>query len=247
MWLHWKVLCCVQGPEYDGDENRLPLGLRQVLTSAAEAGFGSDFVARLGMNEQNPPPEHLARAEYFQKMQLGILLGCVVILVYLLVALDSANLLLLLMVLVFMALPLTAAFFIVGRKIKYWEKPYQLYSREFSYKPKLKSGMQVPIEVEYQFPTPVTSAGVLDQIHTAAGEGLSRSFAMRSIATDYEECRRLLVEVLGPEIERHGIEVFRIHIAKIQLPSSQYQSVVTLFSAETSSRDATKSLAAKAN
>jgi hypothetical protein len=219
----------------------------KLLEVVAEPVVGNDFLARLGMNEQNPPPEHVARAEYFQKVQLGILLGCLVILVYLLVALDSANLLFLLMVLVFMALPLTAAFFIVGRKIRYWEKPYQLYSREFSYKPKLKSGMQVPIEVEYQFPTPVTSAGVLDQIHAAADEGLGRSFATRSAATDYEETRRLMVEVLAPEIERYGIEVFRIHIAKIQLPSSQYQSVATLFSAETSSLDAPRSLAAKAN
>jgi len=202
------------------------------------------LVERFGMNEQNPPPEHLARADYFQKIQLGILLGCLVILVYLLVALDSANLLFLLMVLVFMALP---TFFILGRKIRYWEKPYQLYSREFSYKPKLKSGMQVPIEVEYQFPTSVTAAGVLDRLHSSAEEGLSRSFATRSIATDYEESRRLLVEVLGPEIERYGIEVFRIHIAKIQPPSSQYQSVATLFSVETSSPDAPRSLAAKAN
>jgi hypothetical protein len=214
-----------------------PLEVQRSLLS------GSAF----GMNEQNPPPEHLARAEYFQKIQLGILLGCLVILVYLLVALDSANLLLLLMVLVFMALPLTAAFFIVGRKIGYWEKPYQLYSREFSYKPRLKSGVQVPIEVEYQFPTSVTATGVLDQIHVAAEEGLSRSYVTLSVATDYEETRRLLVEVLAPEIERYAIEVFRIHIAKIQLPSSQYQSVATLFSVETSLPEAPKSLAAKAN
>lgn len=218
------------------------------MRTSAESVFGSAFlVARHRMNEQNPPPEHLARAEYFQKIQLGILLGCLVILVYLLVALDSANLFLLLMVLVFMALPLTAAFFIVGRKISYWEKPYQMYSHEFSYKPKLKSGMPVPVDVEYQFPTPVNSAGVLDQIQAAAEEGLNRSFATRSYATDYEETRRLLVEVLTPEIERLGIEVFRIHIAKIQPPSSQYQSVASLFSVETSSPEAPRSLAAKAN
>jgi hypothetical protein len=197
------------------------------------------------MNEQNPPPDHLARAEYFQKIQLGILVGCLAILLYLLVALDSANLLLLLMVLIFMALPLTAAFFIVGRKIKYWERPYQMYSRDFSYKPKLKSGMQVPIEVEYQFPTPVNSPGVLSQIHVAAEEGLGQSFAMRSDAPDYEENRRLLAEVLSPEIERLGIEVFRIHIAKIQLPSSQYHSVATLFSVDTTLPTAPKSFAAK--
>jgi hypothetical protein len=107
--------------------------------------------------------------------------------------------------------------------------------------------MQVPIEVEYQFPTPVDSAGLLEPIHAAAEEGLSRSFATRSVAIGYEETRRLLIEVLAPEIERYGIEVFRIHIAKIQLPSSQYQSAATLFSEESSSRDAMKSFAAKAN
>jgi hypothetical protein len=199
------------------------------------------------MNEQNPPPDHLARAEYFQKVQLGILVGCLVILLYLLVALDSANLLLLLMVLIFMALPLTAAFFIVGRKIKYWEKPYQMYSREFSYKPKLKSGTQVPVEVEYQFPTAVNSPAVLNQIHAAADQGLRQAFAMRSAALDYEETRMLLAEVLSPEIERLGIEVFRIHIARIQLPSSQYHSVATLFSVDTAAPGTPKSLATKAN
>ncbi len=199
------------------------------------------------MNEQNPPPEHVARAEHFHKVQLGILVGCVVILLYLLFALDSANLLMLLMVLIFMALPLTAAFFIVGRKIKYWEKPYQMYSREFSYKPKLDSGMQVPITVEYQFPTAMNSPAVLDRIHAAADEGLLRSFAMRSEAPDYEDARSLLAEVLSPEIERLGIEVFRIHITKIQLPSSQYHSVATLFSLDTPVTATPKSLAAKTN
>jgi hypothetical protein len=199
------------------------------------------------MNEQNPPPEHLARAEYFQKIQLGILVGCLVILLYLLVALDSANLLLLLMVLVFMALPLTAAYFIVGRRVKYWEKPYPLYSREYSYKPKLKSGMQVPIQVEYQFPTPVNSSGILDRIHAAAEEGLSRSFSLRSDATDYEETRRLLAEVLTPEIERLDIEVFRVHITNIQMPLSQYHSILTLLDVERSLPEPPKFLAAKTN
>lgn len=204
-------------------------------------------MARHLMNEQNPPPDHLARAEYFQKIQLAILLSCLIILVYLLIALDSANLLVLLVVLFFMALPLTAAFFMVDRKIKYWEKPYQLYSREFSYKPKLKSGMQVPIQVEYQFPTPVNSPAVLNRVHAAAEEGLNQSFSMRSEATDYEETRRLLVAVLAPEIERLSIEVFRIHVAKMQLPSSQYCSFATAFTVDQHLPDLSRLLAAKAN
>jgi hypothetical protein len=199
------------------------------------------------MNEQNPPPDHVERSEYFQKIQLGILLGCVGILLYLLVALDSTNLLLLLMVIVFLALPLTATFFVVGRKIKYWEKPYQLYSREFSYRPKLRSGMQVPIDGEYQFPDSMNLPSVLNQIHAAAEEGLCRVFATRSVPTDYEETRRLLAEVLSPKVERLGVEVFRIHIAKIQLPSTQYHSFTPSFGVGTPLPDPPKSLAAKAN
>jgi hypothetical protein len=199
------------------------------------------------MNEQNPPPDHLARAEHFQKIQLGILIGCLVILVYLLVALDSANLLLLLLVLLFMALPLTAAFFVVDRKIKYWEKPYQLYSREFCYKPKLKSGIQVPIQLEYQFPAPGRSLDVSNCIHAAAEQGLDQRFSQLSHPIDYEETRKLLVGVLTPEIERLGIEVFRIHIIKIQMPLSQYYSVGASLSVRTPLPDSSRSLAAKAN
>jgi hypothetical protein len=197
------------------------------------------------MNEQNPPPDHLARAEYFQKVQLGILAGCLVILLYLLVALDSANLLLLLMVLVFLALPLTVAFFVVDRKVKYWEKPFQLYSREFSYKPKLTTGIQIPVQVEYQFPTAVNTSDTLERIHVAASSGIDKSYSSLSDPSDYEETRRLLVQVLSPEIERLGIEVFRIHIIKIQSPLQRY-SFSTSFAEEPSPIDAPRSLAAKA-
>lgn len=199
------------------------------------------------MNEQNPPPEHVARAESYQKVQLGILACCLMLLVYLLIALDSTNLLVLLMLLVFMALPLTVAFFVLDRKIKYWGKPYQLYSREFSYKPKLASGIQVPVQVEYQFPTAVSASGDIDRVHAAASAGLDRSFSSLAHPTDYEETRRMLVQVLAPEIERLGIEVFRIHIVKIQFPSPQRYSFATSFSEDTVSADAPKSLAAKAN
>ena len=197
------------------------------------------------MNEQNPPPDHLATAEYFQKVQLGILAGCLMILLYLLVALDSANLLLLLMVLVFLALPLTVAFFVVDQKVKYWEKPFQLYSREFSYKPKLKSGAQVPVQVEYQFPTEVNTSDTLDRIHAAASSGIDKSYSLLSDPSDYEETRRLLVQVLSPEIERLGIEVFRIHIVKIQYPSQRYSFSMS-YPEEPASMDAPRSLAARA-
>jgi hypothetical protein len=197
------------------------------------------------MNEQNPPPDHLAEAEYFQKVQLGILAGCLVILLYLLVALDSANLLVLLMVLVFLALPLTVTFFVVDGKVKYWEKPFQLYSREFSYKPKLTSGVQVPIQVEYQFPTEVNTSETLESIHATAASGIDNFYSCLSNPSDYEETRRLLVQVLSPEIERLGIEVFRIHIVKIQYPSQRY-SFSASFHEEPASIDAPRSLAARA-
>jgi hypothetical protein len=179
------------------------------------------------INEQNPPPHHVEQAEHCQRMQQGILLSCMAILIYLLIALDSQNLLLLLLVLIFMASPLTAAFFMVDRKIKYWEKPYQLYSQEFSYRPKLKSGVQVPIHVEYQFPTSVTTPEILDRIHEAAESGISRFFSAFQMATDYEETRRLFVQILTPEIEKLGIDIFRIHILKIHFPASQEYYTLT--------------------
>jgi len=199
------------------------------------------------MNEQNPPPDHIARAEYFQKIQLSILLGCLAILLYLLVALDSANLFHLLLVLVFMALPLTIAFFMVGRQIRYWEKPFQLYSREFSYKPALKSGIQVPIQVEYQFPTAVDSPDVLHRIHAAAEEGLDGSFSQLADPGDYEATRKLLAKVLEPEIKSLEIEVFRIHIAKIQVPSSQYYSFGSPIRVGAALQEPIKSMAARAH
>jgi hypothetical protein len=211
----------------------------------AELVFRADSGNTPLMNEQNPPPEHLEMAEYFQKVQLGILAGCLVILLYLLVALDSANLLSLLLILVFLALPLTVTFFVVDRKIQYWEKPFQLYSREFSYKPKLASGVQVPVQVEYQFPTEVNTSDTLERVHAAAAAGIDKSYSSLSDPSDYEETRRLLVQVLSPEIERLGIEVFRIHIVKIQYPSQRY-SFSTSFTEELSFIDAPRSLAAKA-
>jgi hypothetical protein len=211
----------------------------------AELVFRDDSGNTPLMNEQNPPPDHLATAEYFQKVQLGILAGCLMILLYLLVALDSANLLLLLLVLVFLALPLTVAFFVVDRKVKYWEKPFQLYSREFSYKPKLASGVQVPVQVEYQFPTAVNTSDTLECLHAAAAAGIDKSYSSLSDPSDYEETRRLLVQVLSPEIERLGIEVFRIHIVKIQYPSQRYSFSMS-YPEEPASIDAPRSLAARA-
>jgi len=179
------------------------------------------------VNEQNPPPYHVEQAEHCQRVQQGILLSCMAILIYLLIALDSQNLFILLLVLVFMASPLTAAFFMVDRKIKYWEKPYQLYSLEFCYRPKLKSGVHVPIRVEYQFPTSVNTPEILDHIHDVAETGISTFFSAFHVATDYEETRRLFVQILAPEIEKLGIDIFRVHVVKIHFPPSQQYHTVT--------------------
>jgi len=175
------------------------------------------------MNERNPPPYHLDRAETCHRVEIGLFLGCVVILVCLIIAINTDNLLFLLIISIFMALPLAIGFFVVNKKIKYWEKPYQLYSQEFSYKPKLKSGYQVPIEVEYQFPATANTPNVLNRINAAATYGLRKSFAALDVATDYEETRKILVEALEKETERLDIEVFRIRILKIHLPPSRHQ------------------------
>lgn len=199
------------------------------------------------MNEQNPPPYHLRRARQCHKIQGAILIGCLAILGYLLIALDSRNLLTLILVLLFIATPLTVAFFAVDRKIKYWESPYQLYSQEFCYKPKLKSGIRVPIEGEYHFPVAVSSQNVLERINAVAEDGINKFFGLYQVATDYEETRKLLVEILTPEIDSLDIEVFRIRILKIHFPSSQqHYSLMTPYEAEGSEFAPPKSMAASA-
>lgn len=129
------------------------------------------------MNEQNPPPYHLKKAEWFHKIQVAILAACLGILIYLLVALDTKNLLTLILELIFMALPLTVAYFVIDRKIRYWQSPYQLYSQEFTYKPKLKSGIHVPIQIEYHYPTAVNTPDVLERINTAAEAAIDNAFS----------------------------------------------------------------------
>jgi hypothetical protein len=173
------------------------------------------------MNEQNPPPYHLKKAERFHKIQVAILISCLAILIYLLVALDSKNLLTLILVLVFMALPLTVSFFVMDRKIKYWQSPYQLYSQEFIYKPKLKSGIHVPVQVEYHFPTAVNTPDVLDRINQGARAAMEGAFASLYFPTDYEQTRATLVEAIGREIQLLDIEVFRVRVLKIDFPSSR--------------------------
>lgn len=167
------------------------------------------------MNEQNPPPYHLGKAQTYHRIEIGLLLSGVVILVCFMVAIDTDNLLFLLAIFIFMACPLTVAFFVVDKKIKYWEKPYRLYSQQFSYRPKLKTGIQVPIEVEYQFPTTANSPNTLDRINAAAHDGIDKSFASLWTATDYEETRKIVVEALEEETQVLGIEVFRVRVEKI--------------------------------
>ena len=173
------------------------------------------------MNEQNPPPYHLKRAEQFHRLQVAVLISCLGILVYLLIALDSKNLLTLILVLIFMALPLTIAFFAVDRRIKYWQSPYQLYSQEFTYKPKLKSGMLVPIQVEYDFPVAVNSHSVLERINTAAEAAIGTAFSTLYTPGGYEETRKVIVDGLEEEITKLDIEVFRVRVLKIDFPTSR--------------------------
>lgn len=173
------------------------------------------------MNEQNPPPYHLKRAEGFHKIQLAILAACLGILIYLLVALDTRNLLTLILVLIFMALPLTIAYFVIDRRIRYWQSPYQLYSQEFTYKPKLKSGIQVPVLVEYHFPTAVNTPDVLHRINTTAETAIDNAFSSVYFPTDYEQTRETLVRAVEKEIQLLDIEVFRVRVLKIDFPSTR--------------------------
>jgi len=169
------------------------------------------------MNEQNPPPYHLEHAEFCYRVEKGLLFGCVLILINLIVAINTNNLFFLLMTAIFLTLPLTIAFFVVDRKIQFWERPYSLYARTFSYDPQLKSGVRVPIEVEYQFPTTANTPEILDRLNTAAKNAMKKSFASLYVAPEYEETRRILVEALEPEVQALDIEVFRIHVLRIQL------------------------------
>jgi hypothetical protein len=173
------------------------------------------------MNEQNPPPYHLKRAEQFHRLQVAVLIGCLGILVYLLIALDTKNLLTLLLELIFMALPLTITFFAVDRRIKYWQSPYQLYSQEFLYKPKLKSGMQVPVQVEYHFPVAVNSPSVLERLNAAAETAINKAFSSLYTPGGYEETRKVIVDGLEEEIKTLDIEVFRVRVLKIDFPTSR--------------------------
>ena len=173
------------------------------------------------MNEQNPPPYHLKRAEQFHRLQVAVLISCLAILVYLLIALDSKNLLTLILVLVFMALPLTVAFFAVDRRIRYWQSPYQLYSQEFTYKPKLKTGMLIPIQVEYHCPVAVNSQSVLERINTAAEAAIAMAFSTLYTPGGYEETRKVIVDGLDEEIKKLDIEVFRVRVLKIDFPTSR--------------------------
>lgn len=173
------------------------------------------------MNEQNPPPYHLKRAEQFHRLQVAVLISCLGILVYLLIALDTKNLLTLLLELIFMALPLTIAFFVVDRRIKYWQSPYQLYSQEFLYKPTLKSGMRVPVQVEYHFPVAVNSSSVLERINAAAEAAISKAFSPLYTPGGYEETRKVIVDGIEDEIKKLDIEVFRVRVLKIDFPTSR--------------------------
>lgn len=173
------------------------------------------------MNEQNPPPYHLKKAERFHKIQFAILAGCVGILIYLLIDLDTKNLLTLILVLIFMALPLTVAYFVIDRRIRYWQSPYQLYSQEFTYKPKLKSGIHVPIQVEYHFPTAVNTPDVLSRINAAAETAINSDFSSLYFPNDYEQTRATLVEAVDREIQLLDIEVFRVRVLKIDFPSTR--------------------------
>jgi len=170
------------------------------------------------MNEQNPPPYHLEHADFCYRVEKGLLFGCVLILVNLIVAINTNNLLFLLATAIFLTLPLTIAFFVVDRKIQFWERPYSLYARTFTYNPQLKSGVRVPLEVEYQFPTTANTPEILERLNTAAEEGLNRSFSSVYRAPEYEEARKTLVEALEPEVAALDIEVFRIHVLRIQVP-----------------------------
>lgn len=173
------------------------------------------------MNEQNPPPYHLKKAEQFHKLQLAILVSCVAILGYLLLELDTKNLLVLILVLVFMALPLTFAYFVVDRRIRYWQSPYQLYSQEFLYKPALKSGIRVPVQVEYHFPIAVNTPNVLQRIDAAASGAIDAAFASLYFPSDYEQTRTMLVEAVDREIKQLDIEVFRVRVLKIDYPPTR--------------------------
>jgi hypothetical protein len=173
------------------------------------------------MNEQNPPPYHLKKAEWFHKLQIAILAACLGILIYLLVALDTKNLLTLMLVLVFMALPLIIAYFVIDRKVRYWQSPYQLYSQEFTYKPRLKSGIHVPVQVEYHFPMAVNTPDVLQRINAAAESAIDRVFGAFYFPSDYEQTRATLVEAVDREIQLLDIEVFRVRVLKIDFPSTR--------------------------
>lgn len=173
------------------------------------------------MNEQNPPPYHLKNAEWFHKIQVAILAACLGILIYLLVALDTKNLLTLILVMIFMALPLTVAYFVIDRRIRYWQSPYQLYSREFTYKPQLKSGIHVPVQVEYHFPTAVNTPDVLARIDAAAEAAMDRAFSALYFPSDYEQTRATLVEAVDRETQLLDIEVFRVRVLKIDFPSTR--------------------------
>ena len=173
------------------------------------------------MNEQNPPPYHLKKAERFHKIQVAILVACLAILIYLLVALDTKNLFTLILVLVLVALPLTVAYFVIDRRIRYWQSPYQLYSQEFTYKPRLKSGIHVPIQVEYHFPTVVNTPDVLGRINAAAEVAISSAFSGVYFPSDYEQTRATLVRAVEKEIKLLDIEVFRVRVLKIDFPSTR--------------------------
>lgn len=173
------------------------------------------------MNEQNPPPYHLKRAEWFHKIQVAILVACLAILIYLLVALDTKNLFILILVLVLVALPLIVAYFVIDRRIRYWQSPYQLYSQEFTYKPRLKSGIHVPIQVEYHFPTVVNTPDVLGRINATAEAAINDALSTLYFPSDYEQTRATLVQAIEKEIQLLDIEVFRVRVQKIDFPSTR--------------------------
>lgn len=174
------------------------------------------------MNEQNPPPYHLKTAERFHRLQMAVLVGCLAILIYLLIALDTRNLLTLILVLLFLALPLIIAYFFLDRRIRYWQSPYQLYSQEFCYKPKLRSGIQVPIQVEYHFPVAVNAPSVLEHINAVAETAINVSYAGLFTPSGYEETRKAIVDGLDEEIKKLDIEVFRVRVLKIDFPTSRH-------------------------
>ena len=183
----------------------------------------------------------------FRRYSSAFLPGCLVILVYLLVALDSANLLLLLMRLGIYGAAAYGSVLHRRPKDQVLGKALPtVFARVF-----VQAEAEVGDASAHRGGISVSYGRDRDRRlgsdSCCGAEGLSKSFScfaepiMKRPAGYWSKSST-------PEIERYGIEVFRIHIAKIQLPSSQHYSVANHCSAgDIISADAPKSFAAKAN